>query len=344
MTIEHKLVPLGHIHGPHNWQVADEAARLALAPVTADLGKYCWQQDDNSEWWLVSVTPMLWKQRVGDTGAPGAQGPKGDKGDKGDAGPSGAQGLKGDKGDAGAPGAQGPKGDKGDTGNQGLKGETGAPGIDGAPGAQGQKGDKGDAGPVNGGWSAYGGSANAITLTPVFARVAYAVGDTFRFRAAAANTGATTINVGGLGAKPAVTVTGVALPAGYIRTDVDTVCVYDGTNFVVQRAIQRGSNANGEFVRFADGTQICSREIVIASRKYAAGATYEWGNWTFPAAFIVRPVIPAPGDHGGWSQDFRVTAEYADTTTLGQVTIKNIGTATRTQPRYVSLLAIGRWF
>ena len=145
MTIEHKLVPLGHIHGPHNWQVADEAARLALAPVTADLGKYCWQQDDNSEWWLVSVTPMLWKQRVGDTGAPGAQGPKGDKGDKGDAGPSGAQGPKGDKGDAG---------------------------------------------PVNGGWSAYGGSANAITLTPVFARVAYAVGDTFRFRAAAAITAA----------------------------------------------------------------------------------------------------------------------------------------------------------
>ena len=112
-------------------------------------------------------------------------------------------------------------------------------------------------GPLNWAWSTYGGTANVLTLAPAFARTAYVTGDEFSFRATAANTGATTINVGGLGAKAAVTVTGAALPAGYIRTDVDTVCFYDGTRFVVQREIERGSNANGEYVRFADGTQAC---------------------------------------------------------------------------------------
>lgn len=113
-------------------------------------------------------------------------------------------------------------------------------------------------GPLNWAWAVYGGTANAITLAPAFARTAYAAGDEFRFRATATNTGATTINVGGLGAKAAVTATGVALPAGYIRTDVDTVCVYDGTKFVVQREIEIGSNANGRFVKEASGRLTCS--------------------------------------------------------------------------------------
>lgn len=109
-------------------------------------------------------------------------------------------------------------------------------------------------GPLNWAWAVYGGTANAITLAPAFARTAYVVGDEFRFRATATNTGATTINVGGLGVKAAVTVTGEVLPSGYIRTDVDTVCVYDGTQFVVQREIETGTNANGNYIKFADGT------------------------------------------------------------------------------------------
>ncbi|PRZ46010.1 hypothetical protein [Tritonibacter scottomollicae] len=41
--------------------------------------------------------------------------------------------------------------------------------------------------------------------------------------------------------------------------------------------IERGSNANGEYVRFADGTQICMSEV---STSASGGVT-----WTFPAAF-----------------------------------------------------------
>lgn len=89
-----------------------------------------------------------------------------------------------------------------------------------------------------GAYAIYGGTANAIELTSVRgAQTAYTTGQQFRFRATATNTGAMTINVDGLGAKTVKTVTGADTPAGYIRTDVDTVVSYDGTNFVAQPAL-----------------------------------------------------------------------------------------------------------
>lgn len=105
----------------------------------------------------------------------------------------------------------------------------------------------------------YGGTANAITLTVndlLGTPSAYVAGAQYRFRATTANgPGGTTINVAGLGDKTAVTVTGAALPAGYIRTDVDTVITYDVSidSFVVGRELERGSNANGTYVRSSDG-------------------------------------------------------------------------------------------
>lgn len=140
-------------------------------------------------------------------------------------------------------------------------------------------------GPLNWAWSVRGGTANAITLTPTFTRTAYAAGDEFRFRATATNTGAVTINVNGLGAKTAVTVTGVALPAGYIRTGVDTVCVYDGTRFVVQRDMERGNNANGAYVKYADGTQMCWGNVDMPNTTPLATT-----QWTYPSAFSNVPV------------------------------------------------------
>jgi len=51
--------------------------------------------------------------------------------------------------------------------------------------------------------------------------------------------------------------------------------------------IERGSNANGEYVRFADGTQICFayREVNLSIDKTYGGAYYNTATWTFPSAF-----------------------------------------------------------
>lgn len=55
--------------------------------------------------------------------------------------------------------------------------------------------------------------------------------------------------------------------------------------------IERGSNANGDFLRFADGTQIC-RHAALSS---ADASTW----WTFPAGFVTPPrVIPGPVFNG----------------------------------------------
>lgn len=79
--MEHEVIPPGEIHAPHNWVVADEAARLALVVTAADLGKYCWQRAGEGEWFLIGHMPAVWKQHIGPTGADGAPGADGDAAD-----------------------------------------------------------------------------------------------------------------------------------------------------------------------------------------------------------------------------------------------------------------------
>lgn len=45
--------------------------------------------------------------------------------------------------------------------------------------------------------------------------------------------------------------------------------------------IERGQNANGDYVRLADGTQICTQALSIG---YYSGSTLS-GSWTYPASF-----------------------------------------------------------
>lgn len=142
--------------------------------------------------------------------------------------------------------------------------------------------------------AAYGGTANAITLTTGAGLTTIPAGLQLRFRATAANTGATTINVDGIGAAPAKTIPtdGVwsELPAGYIMTNVDTVIRYSGAGWIVDRVEERHSNANGRYVRRANGELLCWDWLKIKdSADTAAGAKSV--TWTFPAA-----AAGVPGD------------------------------------------------
>jgi hypothetical protein len=95
--------------------------------------------------------------------------------------------------------------------------------------------------------------------------------------------------------------------------------------------IERGTNANGEFVRLADGTQICTRSLTLS----AAAAT----SWTFPVAFSAAPVVSGTLVAGVLSA---LCQDTAPTTTAASLSARDAGNARRADPAH--LLAVGRWF
>jgi hypothetical protein len=104
--------------------------------------------------------------------------------------------------------------------------------------------------------------------------------------------------------------------------------------------IERGANANGEYVRFADGTQICTFVGPAVATEQAAGAIWRHVDalsWTYPAAFSSNPIVS-----GGAG----LTARWLS---IGEPALNVVGyrvysytsAANLNSP---SLIAIGRWF
>lgn len=96
--------------------------------------------------------------------------------------------------------------------------------------------------------------------------------------------------------------------------------------------IERGSNANGDYVRFADGTQICT---------YRSFPTDPSGidNWTFPAAFsgLDQAVSATPQTLG----DYRATIGNPTATSVALRTRDGSGALAGVD---LGLMATGRWF
>lgn len=78
-----------------------------------------------------------------------------------------------------------------------------------------------------------GGAANAYTLTPSRALPAYSTKMLVIFAPTAANTGACTLNISGLGAKALLSVSGAALVAGDLAVGTIYSAIYDGTQFLL---------------------------------------------------------------------------------------------------------------
>ncbi|MFC5737473.1 hypothetical protein [Sinirhodobacter huangdaonensis] len=191
-------------------------------------------------------------------------------------------------------------------------------------------------------YGACGGSANAITVTTGLSGIA--IGTEIRFRAIAANTGPATLTVDGTGAIPCRTITGAVLPAGYIRTTVDTVARYDGTYWVLGREIERGSNGAGEYERRADGAQICTYSAVGAAGPIMTAEGAIWRSteysWTFPASFTATGNLAVNGSlrtgAAAWNK-VRVTGISSASVMLFAAN-SNVNNFT------VDFNAIGRWY
>uniref|UniRef100_UPI0035C87624 DUF2793 domain-containing protein n=1 Tax=Pseudooctadecabacter sp. TaxID=1966338 RepID=UPI0035C87624 len=105
-------------------------------------------------------------------------------------------------------------------------------------------------------------------------------------------------------------------------------------------AIERGANADGQYVRFADGTQICWSPEFTVDVTIAAGAIFRSAevNWTFPVAFYQPPALSQG------RQDDAVSYWTVPGSTAVNSASACAMSYQSTTGRLISLLAIGRWF
>lgn len=109
--------------------------------------------------------------------------------------------------------------------------------------------------------------------------------------------------------------------------------------------IERGSNANGEYVKFADGTMICSIKNTVTDQAIntSYGSLYQGTRgWTFPAVFSASPVTTVGlcrwGAGASWGT---ISDNSATSATLRFFDVVSRSTGT---DFIYSASAIGRWF
>ncbi len=107
--------------------------------------------------------------------------------------------------------------------------------------------------------------------------------------------------------------------------------------------MERGSNANGEYVRLIDGTQICTHSVTIADVNTADGAGFRnttGVTWTFPANFIGGTLPSLSGsvnDAGHVWPTF-----YCNSASMATIHAKSFTAHAGAVTAHVT--AIGRWF
>lgn len=107
--------------------------------------------------------------------------------------------------------------------------------------------------------------------------------------------------------------------------------------------IESGTNANGTYVRFADGTQICWKAVSI-NQAIAAHAYTSVAGGSWAAAFVAAP-LPSLQYRGGWAPLF--VAGIDGTTAAGvsgNLTLSNHSNISETASGTISIVATGRWF
>lgn len=116
-----------------------------------------------------------------------------------------------------------------------------------------------------------------------------------------------------------------------------------------RNVVERGSNANGEYVRYADGTQICWKVVgtnssgtyAVASGLYGSDA---YGAGAYPAPFAAMPAVTCTGMRGTGSAALLIASNYTAASQSNWGTWRAIAADNTAVAGILSLVAIGRWF
>ncbi|MEM1005723.1 MAG: DUF2793 domain-containing protein [Pseudomonadota bacterium] len=103
--------------------------------------------------------------------------------------------------------------------------------------------------------------------------------------------------------------------------------------------IEHGATADGSYVRFADGTQICTATLAGSDCTVADGALFAGAiaTWSFPRSFVAPPAVSGSGGATGRFIGF-------DVPSVSQVAYKVLSSVADPTSLPPSITAIGRWF
>ncbi|WP_103332923.1 DUF2793 domain-containing protein [Pseudotabrizicola formosa] len=112
--------------------------------------------------------------------------------------------------------------------------------------------------------------------------------------------------------------------------------------------IERGSNANGDYARFADGTQICWRDLVAPALAVttARGALFTNATLTvpsFPMPFVAAPSVALRGGFTASADGWLTMNGSPTTTTLTNGVMRVYAAVALTEDFRWGYTAIGRW-
>lgn len=169
-------------------------------------------------------------------------------------------------------------------------------------------------------WLTSVAGTNTITASITPSPTAYVAGQTFRFAAAGANTGAVTLNVNGLGAK-AVTKRGTtALVAGDIPASSVIEVVYDGTQFQML-ALPKGTFLGTQKFT-ASGTYTPTAGASVAVVEAIGGGGAGGGS---PATAAGQIGIGSGGNSGAYGVALVSTGLTSTAVTIGAAGTGSVG-------------------
>ncbi|WP_242485546.1 phage tail protein [Pseudomonas sp. TH43] len=158
-------------------------------------------------------------------------------------------------------------------------------------------------------------------------------------------TTAVPVSMGGTGGKTqAAARTGLGLGSAAVAAIVGTVSQSGGVP--TGAIVERGSNANGEFVRYADGTQICWRVDTFASVAITGASGYIFFASPAPSVAYAVAFVSTPatiqffeGTGASWSGPAGAASATAWPACYPFAEVAKTLTGAR-----LSRIAIGRWF
>lgn len=106
--------------------------------------------------------------------------------------------------------------------------------------------------------------------------------------------------------------------------------------------VESGSNSDGEWTRWADGTQICSERFGDGFKP--PSSTYKRNTWVFPTAFLASPQVTGTANESSTEHNTdRFVNVNLGVASTSQTDIKAYTSGSLNLGFDIEILAIGRW-